>query len=73
MSIDDIASDLGRTIAARRKKLGVSQQELAELAGVSVRVLSSLERGKPTIRLDTLVPVLDALGLELQAPLRGSA
>lgn len=71
MDIETTAVELGRTIADRRKKLGVSQQELAALAGVSVRVLSSLERGKPTIRLDIVIPVLDALGLELRTPPRG--
>lgn len=71
MDIETTAVELGRTIADRRKKLGVSQQELAALAGVSVRVLSSLERGKPTIRLDIVIPVLDALGLELHTPPRG--
>lgn len=71
MDIETTAVELGRTIAARRKKLGVSQEELASLAGVSVRVLSSLERGKPTVRLDIVIPVLDALGLELHTPPRG--
>lgn len=71
MDIETTAVELGRTIADRRKKLGVSQQELAALAGVSVRVLSSLERGKPTIRLDIVIPVLDSLGLELRTPPRG--
>jgi len=35
------------------------------LASASVRVLSSLEGGKPTARLDIVVPVLQALGLEV--------
>lgn len=59
------ADDLGREIAARRKELGVTQDELAALAGVSTRFLSSLERGKPTARLSTVLAVLDALGLEV--------
>ncbi|WP_349904371.1 helix-turn-helix transcriptional regulator [Parafrigoribacterium humi] len=66
-------ADLGRTIALRRKQLGVTQEELAALAGVSVRFLSSLERGKPTVRLDTLLAVLDTLGLELRTVVRGTA
>lgn len=65
------ASEIGENIASRRKSLGVTQEELAELAGVSVRFLSSLENGKPTIRLDTLIAVLDALGLDLRIGTRG--
>ena len=65
MTDTSLAETLGRTIRDRRKNLGLTQAELADFAGVSLRVLSSLERGKPTARLDTVVPVLDALGLEV--------
>lgn len=71
MSVSDTATTLGRTVALRRRDLGVTQHDLALLAGVSVRFLSSLERGKATVRLDTLVAVLDALGLELNTVVRG--
>ena len=71
VSVSDTATTLGRTVALRRRDLGVTQHDLALLAGVSVRFLSSLERGKATVRLDTLVAVLDALGLELNTVVRG--
>ncbi|MEO7121943.1 MAG: type II toxin-antitoxin system Y4mF family antitoxin [Lacisediminihabitans sp.] len=73
MTNSTIAADLGRTIAQRRRELAVTQEDLAALAGVSVRFLSSLERGKPTVRLDTLVAVLDVLGLELHTRVRNAA
>jgi transcriptional regulator with XRE-family HTH domain len=34
---------------------------------VGVRFLSELENGKPTVRLDKLLRVLGALGIELRA------
>ncbi|HIZ34480.1 MAG TPA: type II toxin-antitoxin system Y4mF family antitoxin [Candidatus Ruania gallistercoris] len=49
----------------RRKQLGLRQEDLAVLAGVSERFVRQLEAGKSTVRLDTLTAVLDALGLEL--------
>ena len=64
--------ELGRTIASRRKALRLGQEELAELAGVSVRFLRAVEHGKTSVRLDKLVDVLDALGLELALPVRQS-
>lgn len=67
------ADDLGRSIAARRKELGLTQEELAALAGVSTRFLSSLEGGKPTARLSTVLAVLDALGLEVTIAPRRTA
>lgn len=72
MTASDTTVALGHTIASRRKELRVTQEELALLAGVSVRFLSSLEGGKATVRLDTLLAVLDALGLELGTSVRGS-
>lgn len=67
------ADELGRSIAARRKSLGLTQEELAALAGVSTRFLSSLEGGKPTARLSTVLAVLDALGLEVTIAPRRTA
>lgn len=69
----DESRDLGRIIANRRKALGVTQQDLAALAGVSTRFLSSLERGKATVRLNTMLAVLDALGLRLDIAIRERA
>lgn len=61
--------DAGRALAAevrgRRRALGLSQRDLAELAGVSERFVRFVEQAKPSIQLDTLLAVLDALGLEL--------
>ena len=57
---------LGGQVRARRKALRTSQQTLADLAGVSRKSVSEIERGKATIRMDVLVAVLDALGLTLE-------
>lgn len=61
----DHAGELGRVLRERRRQLGLSQQELADLAGVAVRSVHAAERGKPTLRLDTLADLSEALGLEL--------
>ncbi len=57
--------DIGLFIARRRKSLDVTQQELAEICGVSEHALCNLERGtgNPTMRL--VDSVASALGLEL--------
>ena len=62
---------LPESVRARRRALGLSQGELAALAGVSERWIRALEQGKRTVRLDSLVAVLDGLGLELQLVPRG--
>jgi len=63
-------SDLAVAVRARRKDLGLTQVEVAELADVSARFVMELEQGKPTVRLDKLTAVLDAMGLSLRAEVR---
>ena len=52
-------------IRSRRLELGLRQDELAALAGVSIRFVHTLEQGKPTLRLDKVLAVLGQLGLDL--------
>jgi len=57
-------------IRARRRDLRLAQQEVADLSGASTRFVGALENGKPTVRLDKVLAVLDVLGLELRAEIR---
>jgi HTH-type transcriptional regulator/antitoxin HipB len=63
--MDDRPTDLGRQIRERRRSLGLTQDALADLARCSPRFLRAFEAGKPGVRLDKVLDVLDALGLEL--------
>jgi y4mF family transcriptional regulator len=49
-----------------RKKNGLTQVEFAKRVGVGLRFLRELEQGKPTVRMDKLVQVLDFLGYHLE-------
>ena len=57
--------ELGSAVLMRRRKLGLTQQGLADLCGVGVVFVYELEKGKPTVRLDKLLDVLGALGQQL--------
>ena len=57
---------LGRALRAARKQLGLTQPQLALAAGVGVRFIVELEAGKPTLRLENVLRVIDALGGEIQ-------
>lgn len=59
------SKELGAAIRAERKRIGVTQKELAMTAGVGLRYLIELERGKPTARMEGMFKVLQALGLKL--------
>ena len=56
---------LGEDIRRRRLELGLHQDELAELSGVSTRFVHTLEQGKPTVQMDKVLAVLRQLGLDL--------
>ena len=62
----DSAHTLGKVLRAARKRLRLTQADLALAAGVGVRFLVELEAGKPTVRLEQVLRVIDALGGELQ-------
>lgn len=57
---------IGVVVQQARLAQGLRQDQLAAAAGVGVRFLVELERGKPTVRLAKVLAVLDALGLRLQ-------
>jgi transcriptional regulator with XRE-family HTH domain len=59
------ASDLGPAVRARRRAQSLRIDDAASLSGVSVDLLSRLENGKGSVRLDKLLTVLDGLGLAL--------
>lgn len=58
---------LGTVVRDRRRALRLTQQETAELAGVSAKFIRDFERGKASVRLDKVQDVLAVLGLTLRA------
>lgn len=59
------AITVGAFVRARRRANGMSQRELAELAGVGTRFISELENGKKTLRMDAVNAVLGVFGKRL--------
>ncbi len=59
-------ADVGAVIRATRQQYGLSQSQLAGLAGTGLRFISELERGKPSIQLAKALDVIATLGLQLQ-------
>ena len=65
MTIIRSPQQLGDALRSARKQLGLTQPQLALAAGVGVRFIVDLEAGKPTLRLETVLRVIDALGGEV--------
>lgn len=66
MTLIRSSQQLGAALRAARKQLGLTQPQLALAAGVGVRFVVDLEAGKPTLRLENVLRVIDALGGEIQ-------
>lgn len=62
MTLVDSPKALGQAARAARKQLGLTQPQLALAAGVGVRFIVDMEAGKPTLRLESILRVLHALG-----------
>ncbi|HBH23924.1 MAG TPA: transcriptional regulator [Cytophagales bacterium] len=57
--------EIGIILKERRKSLKITQLDLADIAGVSVRSLRDIEKGKTNPELETLLNLCKVLGLEI--------
>jgi len=59
------SNDFGHVLCVRRRALNLTQEDVAGVIGVNRRVVSELERGKGTVRLEIALELARALGLDL--------
>jgi len=52
-------------VKRKRKSLRLTQKEMAEKAGVGLRFVRELERGKETLKMNKVNQVLELFGCEL--------
>jgi len=53
--------EIGKRIQSRRKQLGYTQEQMAEMMNVSIQMISNLERGNKSIRIDNLINLCQIL------------
>ena len=63
--MEQVSMSLSDFLKDKRKKLKLTQQQLAEKAGVGLRFIRDLEQGKNTLRMDKVNQVLKLFGQEL--------
>ncbi|HEX5033290.1 MAG TPA: helix-turn-helix domain-containing protein [bacterium] len=62
----DFHQKLAKILHFHRKKAGLSRQALARLAGVGKKAVFDLEHAKPSVQLNTLLRLLEALNIQLK-------
>ena len=63
------SNNLSQYVKDLRKQYRLTQEDLAEKAGVGLRFVRDLEQGKTTLRMDKVNQVLSLFGAEL-APVK---
>ncbi|MDG2430866.1 type II toxin-antitoxin system Y4mF family antitoxin [Flavobacterium sp.] len=58
--------DLGTLVKDHRKEAGLSQLELANLAGVGKTTVFDIEKNKETVRFNNLLAVLHVLNIKIE-------
>lgn len=61
--------DLGHIVREARKRLDVTQKDLALTSGTGLRFIIDLEKGKPTCQIGKALTVLQTLGIRLELTL----
>jgi transcriptional regulator with XRE-family HTH domain len=57
--------ELGSFLAIRRQDLGLRQEDVAQMAGITPKTLYTIERGKGNPSLDSFEKLLEVLGLSI--------
>ncbi|WP_289662834.1 helix-turn-helix domain-containing protein [Flavobacterium panacagri] len=58
--------NLGQLIKEHRKTAGLTQLELANLAGIGKTTVFDVEKNKESVRWDSLKAILNVLNIEVQ-------
>jgi transcriptional regulator with XRE-family HTH domain len=61
----DILLEFGTLLQSKRKQLGVSQKDLAELCGISDLTVRNIENGKEGTNIGNFLKVANTLGFDL--------
>jgi y4mF family transcriptional regulator len=66
----NILRDIGRIIQERRNQLALNQQDLAEMAQVTIKTIYTIENNKGNPTIQVLDKILEVLGLEIKIQIK---
>lgn len=66
MTTDERMIAFGRRVREARKNKGISQESLAEMAGIDRSYMGNIERGEKNVTLKKVYEICDALDLDIK-------
>ena len=64
-------SDFGSIARLRRRELGLTQRDVAQMCGLSMRLVGEIERGKERVGVEKLLALLDVLNMTMVVHVEG--
>ena len=64
--IKQFMKKLGDLVRFHRRKAALTQMQLGDLAGVGKTTVYDIEKGKPTVQINSLFAVLNALNIQIK-------
>jgi len=69
--MEDIRLRFGKAVRKKRNKLGVSQEEFADICGLDRTYIGGIERGERNVALVNIEKIANALKISLPELFRG--
>lgn len=64
--------NIGKRLSTSRKKAGLTQEQLGEMAGLSIKMISAAENGHKAMRPENIVKLCDCLSISTDYLLKGT-
>ena len=64
------SNGIGKIILERRNALSLNQQDLAEMANVTIKTIYAIENNKGNPTIEVLKKILSVLGLEMKVQIK---
>lgn len=67
----DFLIEMGNRLRQQRKQMNLTQEELAELSGLSIKTIISAEKGQKALRSENIVRVCQLLNMDISYLMTG--
>ncbi len=70
---NDVLVQMGRRLAKVRTEKGYTQEQLANMTGLSIKMISAAENGYKAMRPENIIKICDCLAISTDYLLRGES